>query len=204
MVCLARAVKDAQADEKHCYHCSSPEHFICNCLLVKTSREKRQVKWEEGDGVDKGSPDPSGNDKCHRAPHRGSWGVKTSLQTPFLNLDPSQQWYGVEKVARVRLNGESCMSLLDNGTQINTITLKYISDHLLQVGPITNLIGAKSCLHGVGQCLHQTIGLHRNPGSGRQSSGPWRRSDSPSNPGPFYFCGPDPSDFRKIHHQLSC
>ena len=29
MVCLARAVKDAQADEKHCYHCSSPEHFIC-------------------------------------------------------------------------------------------------------------------------------------------------------------------------------
>ena len=23
MVCLARVVKDAQADEKHCYHCSS-------------------------------------------------------------------------------------------------------------------------------------------------------------------------------------
>ena len=28
MVQLARAVKDAQADEKCCYHCSSPEHFI--------------------------------------------------------------------------------------------------------------------------------------------------------------------------------
>ena len=25
---LARAVKDDQADEKCCYHCSSPEHFI--------------------------------------------------------------------------------------------------------------------------------------------------------------------------------
>ena len=36
MVCLARAVKDAQADKKHCYHCSSPDHFIHNCLLVKT------------------------------------------------------------------------------------------------------------------------------------------------------------------------
>ena len=34
MVHLARAVKDAQADEKCCYHCSSPEHFICNCPLV--------------------------------------------------------------------------------------------------------------------------------------------------------------------------
>ena len=28
IVCLARPVKDAQQEEKHCYHCSSPEHFI--------------------------------------------------------------------------------------------------------------------------------------------------------------------------------
>ena len=32
MVHLARAVKDTQANEKCCYNCSSPEHFICNCL----------------------------------------------------------------------------------------------------------------------------------------------------------------------------
>ena len=36
MVRLARVVKDAQTDEKHCYHCSSPEHFICNFPLMKT------------------------------------------------------------------------------------------------------------------------------------------------------------------------
>ena len=36
MVHLARAVKDAQTEEKHCYHCSSPEHFIHNYLLMKT------------------------------------------------------------------------------------------------------------------------------------------------------------------------
>ena len=39
MVHLARTVKDAQAEEKHCYHCSSPEHFIHNCPLIKTLRE---------------------------------------------------------------------------------------------------------------------------------------------------------------------
>ena len=38
IVLLARAVKEAQQDEKHCYHCSSPEHFIHECLLVKASR----------------------------------------------------------------------------------------------------------------------------------------------------------------------
>ena len=35
MVCLARAVKDAQQDKKCCYHCSSPDHFIRDCLLVQ-------------------------------------------------------------------------------------------------------------------------------------------------------------------------
>ena len=48
LVHLARVVKDAQADEKCCYHCSSPEHFIFNCLLVKTSRDKKQLNWKEG------------------------------------------------------------------------------------------------------------------------------------------------------------
>ena len=35
------------------------------------------------------------------------------------------------------------MALLEDGAQINTIMLRYASDHLLQVEPITNLIGTK-------------------------------------------------------------
>ena len=48
MVQLARAVKDAQADEKCCYHCSSPKHFIRNCLLMKTTIDKKQLNGKEG------------------------------------------------------------------------------------------------------------------------------------------------------------
>ena len=48
MVCLARAAKDAQAEEKHCYHCSSAEHFICSCLLMKTLRENTELNCKEG------------------------------------------------------------------------------------------------------------------------------------------------------------
>ena len=58
MVCLVRVVKDAQADEKHCYHCSSPEHFIHNCLLVKTSRDKKQLNGKEGTAMMKGAWTP--------------------------------------------------------------------------------------------------------------------------------------------------
>ena len=54
MVCLARAIKDTQVDEKCCYHCSNPEHFICNCPLIKTSREKKQLNSKEGTASKKG------------------------------------------------------------------------------------------------------------------------------------------------------
>ena len=58
MVWLARAVKDAQTDEKCCYHCSSPEHFICNCLLMKTARDKKQLNGKEGMAMTKGAQTP--------------------------------------------------------------------------------------------------------------------------------------------------
>ena len=49
-------------------------------------------------------------------------------------------------MARVKINGESCMALLDNGVQVNTITPKCVSNHSLQVGPITDLMGSKVTL----------------------------------------------------------
>ena len=50
------------------------------------------------------------------------------------------------------------MALLDNGAQINTITPRYISDHLLQVGPITNFIGAKVACMGLGNAYTRLLG----------------------------------------------
>ena len=50
------------------------------------------------------------------------------------------------------------MALLDNGAQINTITLKYVSNHSLQVGPITNLIGAKVTCVGLGNAYTRPLG----------------------------------------------
>ena len=48
---------------------------------------------------------------------------------------------GIDNIARVRVNGESCLALLGNGTQINTITLGYVENRSLGVGPISDLIG---------------------------------------------------------------
>ena len=50
------------------------------------------------------------------------------------------------------------MALLDNGTQVNTIMLRYVSNHSLQVGPITNLMGSKVACVGLGNAYMRPLG----------------------------------------------
>ena len=50
------------------------------------------------------------------------------------------------------------MALLDNGVQINTITPKNVSDHSLQMEPITNLLGAKVSCKGLGNAYTRPFG----------------------------------------------
>ena len=68
MVQLARVVKDAQAAEKHCYHCSSPKNFIHNCLLMKTARDKKQLNGKEGMVTMKGVQAPLTTMNAARSP----------------------------------------------------------------------------------------------------------------------------------------
>ena len=50
------------------------------------------------------------------------------------------------------------MALLDNGTQINTIMPIYVSDHSLQTGQITDLLGAKVTYIELGNAYMRPLG----------------------------------------------
>ena len=50
------------------------------------------------------------------------------------------------------------MAFLDNDAQINTIMPKYVSDHSLQVGLITNLLGAKVICMGMDNAYARPLG----------------------------------------------
>ena len=50
------------------------------------------------------------------------------------------------------------MALLDNGAQVNTIMLRYVSKHSLQVGPITDLMGSKVTCMGLGNAYTRLFG----------------------------------------------
>ena len=49
------------------------------------------------------------------------------------------------------------MALLDNGTQVNTITLRYIKEHSLPVGLITDLMGSKVTCIGLGNAYTKPL-----------------------------------------------
>ena len=85
--CLARAVKDAQQEEKCCYHCSSLEHFIWDCPLVKASRMDLHLNWKEGTALKKGAWAPHGKVTTPKAPQDGmlkAWKVICSLPSWIL------------------------------------------------------------------------------------------------------------------------
>ena len=50
------------------------------------------------------------------------------------------------------------MALLDNGAQVNTITPRYVKEHSLQVGPITDLMGSKVTCIGLGNAYTRPLG----------------------------------------------
>ena len=53
-------------------------------------------------------------------------------------------------MAKVKINRESCMALLENGMQINTIMSDYVKNNSLEMGPITDLIGTRVTCMGLG------------------------------------------------------
>ena len=50
------------------------------------------------------------------------------------------------------------MALLDNGAQVNNIMPRYVSNHSLQVGPITDLMGSKVTCVGPGNAYTRLLG----------------------------------------------
>ena len=64
----------------------------------------------------------------------------------------------MENMAKVKINGENCTALLDNGVQVNTITQRYVKECSLLVGLITNLLGAKVACIGLGNTYTRPLG----------------------------------------------
>ena len=155
---LARAVKDAQQTEKCHYHCDSPDHFIHDCQQLVEMKADAPLNQKGGTVMRKGGQAPQGKMVMPKVPQDGVPKAWHQTQTPFLNPDPFIQWYRIENVARVRVNGECCMALLDNSVQINTITPGYVENHSLNVRPLSYFVGGWFTCIGLGNAGTWPIG----------------------------------------------
>ena len=94
------------------------------------------------------------------------------------------------------------MALLDNSAQINTIMPKYVSDHSLQMGLITNLLGAKLTCVGLGSPYTRPLGYIIIWVQVDRVQGYDEDQIALVIPD-ILFCGSDSCNFRNPHHQPS-
>ena len=104
------------------------------------------------------------DDQAKRTPGGDAQSIGWHKQTPFLKPDPFLQWYGVKNIAKVRINGVSCITLLNNDVQINMVTPQFIEECSLDVGPLKDLVGRLVTCVGLGYALTQSLGYVIIPG----------------------------------------
>ena len=91
MVCLTRAVKIAQQEEKCCYHCSQPRSFPKGLSFGAIDHRGTKFKPQRGDSAKEGSPDPSRKgDSTRDTPGWDAQGIGCHTHSPFLSPDPFQ------------------------------------------------------------------------------------------------------------------
>ena len=133
--------------------------FYLQIPIAEGIQNSHPFKLKGGDGAREGSLDPSSQDgQAKGAPGGDAQGIGYHIKTPFLNPDPFYWWYGIKNVAQVRINRESCMALLDNGTQINTIMPSFVESCSFEVGPLSDLVGRWATCVGLGNALSQPMG----------------------------------------------
>ena len=135
---LTRAVKDTQQEQKCCYHCSSPKHFIHECPLVKASKTATHLNQKEGMVPEKRAWTPQGKIAKLKVPQGDTQSVGHHIQTPFLNPNSFHWWYRIKNIVQLRINRESCVILLDNSAQINTIMPCFVESCSFEVGPLSD------------------------------------------------------------------
>ena len=124
---------------------------------MKTLKEKKQLNAKEGMAMKKGAQTPLTTANALMNPQTEVLKVKDPPKDSLPESGPLSVLTQGRK-HRVKMNAESCMALLDNGTQINTIMPKYICDHSLQMQPITNILGAKVACMGLGNTYIRPLG----------------------------------------------
>ena len=82
------------------------------------------------------------------------------MKAPYWNDDPRSRWLGLANLAYVHLDGQCTRVLLDDGSQINSITPAFAKSQGFAVGPLEELAGraTRTPFQGVGGTHTKALG----------------------------------------------
>ena len=83
---------------------------------------------------------------------------------------------------------KAAWALLENGAHVNTIMLRYVKEHSLPVGPITDLMGSKVACIGLGNAYTKPLCYVIIQVQVDGVQGYDEDQNSPDHPGLFQFC----------------
>ena len=124
---MARAIQVDEQQQKCCFVCQSPDHFVRNCPQAKNVRRPLQLRGPPKTTMAAKSQSTGTNLSAHSAgfSFEGGSSVKRARGMPCLNPDPFTCLIGPKNWGEALIDDELTTCLLYNGAQLNFMTPEY-------------------------------------------------------------------------------
>ena len=127
MIRMARAIQVDEQQQKHCFICQSPDHFVRNCPQAKNVQRPLQPKGASQNNNGSKSQSTGTNLSVYStgfSPEGGGL-VRKARSIPCLNPDPFTCLIGPKNWGEALIDDKLTTCLLDNGAQLNFVTPEY-------------------------------------------------------------------------------
>ena len=124
---MARAIQVDEQQQKHCFICQSPDHFVRNLPPGKKCTKAPAAEGASQNNSSSKSQSTGTNLSANSAgfSFEGGSSVKRTQSIPCLNPDPFTCLIGPKKWGESLIDDKPTTCLLDNGAQLNFVTPEY-------------------------------------------------------------------------------
>ena len=135
MIRMARAIQVDEQQQKCCFVCQSPDHFVRNCSQAKKCMKVPAAKGASKNNSSSKSQSTGTNLSACSTGFSSEGGslVKGAQRVPCLNSDPFTCLIGPKNWGEAFIDDELTTCLLDNGAQLNFMTPDYAVKQGLQI-----------------------------------------------------------------------
>ena len=124
---MARGIQVDEQQQKHCFVCQSPDHFVRNCPQAKkcTKAPAAEGASQNNNGSESQSAGTNLSTNSTGFSPEGGSSVRNARGIPCFNPDPFTCLIGPKNWEEALIDDKLTTCLLDNGAQLNFVTPEY-------------------------------------------------------------------------------